>query len=86
MHCGARVLPSTDLYTARSCAPAGICCVFERDLKERNPDARELTYDVRELHRFIDDMADISALVCAPAPASHSRPPGGSVSARCSAC
>jgi hypothetical protein len=28
--------------------------MFERELKERNPDKRELSYDIKELHAFID--------------------------------
>jgi hypothetical protein len=44
---------------------AGICCMFERELKERYPDKRELIYDVKELHAYIDEMSDINALVYA---------------------
>lgn len=39
--------------------------MFERELKERYPDKRELIYDVKELHAYIDEMSDINALVYA---------------------
>lgn len=32
----------------------GVCCMFERELKERNSEKRELSYDIKELHTFID--------------------------------
>lgn len=28
--------------------------MFERELKERNHEKRELSYDIKELHTFID--------------------------------
>jgi hypothetical protein len=40
--------------------------MFERELKERYPDKRELIYDVKELHAYIDEHADINALVYVP--------------------
>eukprot|EP00892_Ulva_mutabilis_P007835 jgi/Ulvmu1/5423/UM022_0218.1 len=43
-----------------------VCCVFERDLKERHSEKKELSYDIKELHTFIDRLADISALVYDP--------------------
>ena len=39
--------------------------MYERELKERQPDKRELVYDIRELHAYLDHMADIVALVYA---------------------
>ena len=40
--------------------------MYERDLRETQPERRELIYDIRDLHEFIDRIADISALVCVP--------------------
>jgi Enhancer of rudimentary len=37
--------------------------MYERELKERHPEKRDLIYDVKDLFVFLDDMADISALV-----------------------
>jgi hypothetical protein len=39
--------------------------MFERELKELNPDKRDLMYDIKDLHAYIDRMADITALVYA---------------------
>lgn len=30
--------------------------MFERELKERNSEKRELAYDIKELHTFIDQL------------------------------
>lgn len=40
---------------------------YERQLKALNPQARELSYTVEDLHVYIDSMADLSALIFAPA-------------------
>ncbi|KAL6903563.1 hypothetical protein ACP4OV_004376 [Aristida adscensionis] len=41
----------------------GICGFYERKIRNINPMARTLTYDITDLYNFIDGMADISALV-----------------------
>ena len=43
---------------------AGICCMFERHLKETRSKERDLIYDVKDLFTFIDDLPELSALVC----------------------
>ena len=35
---------------------AGICNMFERDLKERFAHQRELTYDVQQLFQWMDNL------------------------------
>jgi hypothetical protein len=37
--------------------------MFERRLKELNPGLRNITYDITDLYNFIDQLADMSALV-----------------------
>ena len=37
--------------------------MFETHLKERNPGAKNITYDITELYKFMDSLADLSALV-----------------------
>ena len=44
------------------CTYAGICNMFERDLKERNSHQRELTYDVQQLFQWIDHLVIIHSL------------------------
>ena len=39
--------------------------MYERELKEQRPEKRDLIYDVKELFAYLDQMADISALVYA---------------------
>ena len=44
------------------CMYAGICNMFERDLKERNSHQRELTYDVQQLFQWIDHLVSTHSL------------------------
>jgi hypothetical protein len=39
---------------------AGICGMFERDLKERFSHQRELTYDVQQLFQWMDHLVSLS--------------------------
>lgn len=41
----------------------GICRLFETKLKEQNPNARNITYDVKDLFNWIDSLGDMGALV-----------------------
>lgn len=34
--------------------------MFERELKERNSEKKELSYDIKELHTFIDRLVRLS--------------------------
>ena len=54
------------LPTKQSCA--GLCKDFERKLRGLNPSMATITYDVVDLYAYVDQMADISALVYAPEP------------------
>lgn len=44
---------------------AGICALFERDLKEKYPNQRELTYDVQQLFAWLDRLVTSHALCIA---------------------
>eukprot|EP00240_Pyramimonas_obovata_P020332 CAMPEP_0118935932 /NCGR_PEP_ID=MMETSP1169-20130426/15913_1 /TAXON_ID=36882 /ORGANISM="Pyramimonas obovata, Strain CCMP722" /LENGTH=72 /DNA_ID=CAMNT_0006879015 /DNA_START=173 /DNA_END=391 /DNA_ORIENTATION=- len=44
----------------------GVCQIFEGRLKELNPTLRNITYDITDLYTFIDQLADMSALVFNP--------------------
>ncbi|GAV80078.1 ER domain-containing protein [Cephalotus follicularis] len=50
-------------YDSISQAMDGICGIYERKLKDLNPAARNLTYDISDLYNFIDGLADLSSLV-----------------------
>jgi hypothetical protein len=41
----------------------GVCRLFETQLKENNPNARNITYDVKDLFLFIDSLPDLGILV-----------------------
>lgn len=40
--------------------------MYELHLKECSPSKRDLVYDAKELFAFIDQMPELSALVCVP--------------------
>jgi len=40
-----------------------ICKFYEQKLREQNPNARNITYDIQDLYLFIDSFADLGALV-----------------------
>mmetsp|Transcript_41508 Transcript_41508/g.50310 ORF Transcript_41508/g.50310 Transcript_41508/m.50310 type:complete len:104 (+) Transcript_41508:146-457(+) len=44
----------------------GVCQMFEKRLKELNPQVRNITYDIDDLYNYIDQLADMSALVFDP--------------------
>ena len=44
----------------------GVCQMFEKRLKELNPQMRSITYDINDLYHYIDVLPDLSALVFAP--------------------
>lgn len=50
-------------YDTVNLAMDGVCQMFERRLKELNPGLRNITYDITDLYNFIDQLADMSALV-----------------------
>eukprot|EP00854_Cymbomonas_tetramitiformis_P000585 gene585-986_t len=41
----------------------GVCQLFEKRLKDLNPTMRNITYDITDLYTYIDQLADMSALV-----------------------
>ncbi len=49
---------------------AGVCALYEKELKRLNPNVGNITYDVSELYTFLDQMTDLSCLVCV-----HTSPP-----------
>lgn len=42
---------------------AGIALMFEQKLKNEFRSARNITYDIAELHRFIDSLDDLVCLM-----------------------
>ncbi|CAM6081761.1 unnamed protein product [Calypogeia fissa] len=53
-------------YNSVSSAMDGICGLFEKKLKDLNPQLRNITYDITDLYKFIDSLTDLSALVFDP--------------------
>ena len=53
-------------YETVSQAMDGVCGMFEKELKRLNPNMRNITYDVTDLYRYIDNLTDLSALVYNP--------------------
>lgn len=42
----------------------GVCKIFEEHLKRNNPSTPSITYDISQLFDFIDELTDLSCLVC----------------------
>ncbi|XP_037960993.1 enhancer of rudimentary homolog isoform X2 [Teleopsis dalmanni] len=60
------ILPETrtfsDFETVNECME-GVCRIFEEHLKHNNPNAPTITYDIRQLFDYMDQLADISCLI-----------------------
>lgn len=41
----------------------GLCKIFETHLKQKNPTSRNITYDVKDLFSYIDNLPDLGILV-----------------------
>lgn len=54
------VLPNIPL---RSFCASGLTLIFENKLRELNPGSQSLTYELPELFKYIDSLADVSILV-----------------------
>eukprot|EP01125_Pyxidicula_operculata_P021711 TRINITY_DN854_c0_g1_i1.p1 TRINITY_DN854_c0_g1~~TRINITY_DN854_c0_g1_i1.p1 ORF type:complete len:102 (-),score=25.40 TRINITY_DN854_c0_g1_i1:141-446(-) len=50
-------------YNSLNDALAGICQLFEAKLKNENPNARNITYDIKDLFQYIDHLPDLGVLV-----------------------
>jgi len=44
----------------------GICGLFERKLKELNPNMKNISYEVSDLYKYIESYPDLCALVLDP--------------------
>ena len=42
----------------------GVCGLYEKELKALNPNQQNITYDIADLYAYVDQLADISCLVC----------------------
>lgn len=45
----------------------GLCGLFEKKLKELNPQVPKITYDIQDLYNFIDTHAEVAVLALEPA-------------------
>ena len=54
-------------YTTISGAMDGLCGIFEKKLKELNPQVPKITYDIQDLYNFIDTHAEVTVLALEPA-------------------
>ncbi|KAL7303987.1 enhancer of rudimentary homolog [Trichogramma pretiosum] len=41
----------------------GVCKIYEEYLKRQNPNTPTITYDIKQLFDFLDDLTDLSCLV-----------------------
>jgi hypothetical protein len=41
----------------------GVCAIYESELKRCNPGVRNITYDVSDLYKYIDQLTDLSMLI-----------------------
>ena len=51
-------------FESQSAAMDGICGLYERELKALNPGQKNITYDVADLYTYLDQLTDISCLMC----------------------
>uniref|UniRef100_A0ABD2XQY9 Enhancer of rudimentary homolog n=1 Tax=Trichogramma kaykai TaxID=54128 RepID=A0ABD2XQY9_9HYME len=42
---------------------SGVCKIYEEYLKRQNPNTPTITYDIKQLFDFLDDLTDLSCLV-----------------------
>ncbi|XP_030373046.1 protein enhancer of rudimentary-like [Scaptodrosophila lebanonensis] len=59
-----------DYETVEKCLE-GICKVYEEHLKLYNPNNPTITYDIRQLFEFIDQVPDIGCMVLDPSTKSY---------------
>ena len=52
-------------YASPHAAMDGVCVLYEKELQVLNPKAGSITYDISDLYTYIDQLADISLLMCA---------------------
>ncbi|CAG9862181.1 unnamed protein product [Phyllotreta striolata] len=52
----------TDYESFNECLE-GVCKIYEKHLKRRNPNTPTISYDLSQLFDFIDQLADLSCLV-----------------------
>ncbi|EAL70175.1 enhancer of rudimentary family protein [Dictyostelium discoideum AX4] len=50
-------------YESVNQAIEGICNMYEQRLKQERPNQKNITYDISQLFKFIDSLADLSCLV-----------------------
>jgi Enhancer of rudimentary len=50
-------------FDRETSALEGVCQLFEERLKILHPTQSEITYDIKDLFQFIDDLPDLSCLV-----------------------
>ena len=55
-------------YESLPAAMDGVCALYEKELKALNPTVDNITYDIADLYTYLDQLADISLLVCAAVP------------------
>ena len=55
-------------FNSLAAALDGVCLLYEKELKALNPSMKNITYDIADLFAYIDQLSDISCLVCAPIP------------------
>jgi len=50
-------------FNSVSNAMDGICKMFEQKLRQQQPNARNITYDIQDLYAYVDSLSDLAALV-----------------------
>eukprot|EP01101_Sappina_pedata_P013422 TRINITY_DN9687_c0_g1_i1.p1 TRINITY_DN9687_c0_g1~~TRINITY_DN9687_c0_g1_i1.p1 ORF type:complete len:112 (-),score=38.37 TRINITY_DN9687_c0_g1_i1:131-445(-) len=58
-------------FDSVSAAMDDICHSYENKLRQMNPQISHITYDVKDLYAYIDDLADLSCLIFNPSNASY---------------
>jgi len=53
-------------YDAVSQAIDGVIQMFERHLKKKNPDRKQITYDLKDLFAYLDELKDVGIMIFLP--------------------
>ncbi|CEO99404.1 Enhancer of rudimentary like protein [Plasmodiophora brassicae] len=51
-----------DQYATVRAAMNGVCQLFEKRLKLQHPNKAQITYDIKDLNKYIDSLPDLAAL------------------------
>ena len=55
-------------YETLAAAMDGVCLLYERELTALNPKMENIAYDISDLYSYLEQLTDVSLLMCVPGP------------------